>query len=188
MHAGCQVVEQFFDRHRNLAGGFEVVSLGWIEIDAKLIRMSEVVGASVPRVQIEAVHLGHPDDVALVAWSEHPARARRGESHIHQVGSALGPFDKQRTLGNAGVPAFQQTGSIEHPSEGAGGAHEVVLDHVEFGPALVGEHDFLGTGDPDRPSGQFDNCFIGSHDHQDTGRCNKRPARVTRPAVAECLL
>ena len=41
-----------------------------VEIDSELIRVDQIIRPGIPGVQIETVHLCHPDDVTLVEGSK----------------------------------------------------------------------------------------------------------------------
>ncbi len=157
------LLEQFLDGEGNVAGRFEVVAFGRVEVDPQLVGMVEVVGAGVPGVEIDAVLLGHPDDVAVVEREEHAARTGGRERDVDQGAGTLGPLDEQRRFAHAGVPSFQHGGPVAHAAQRSLGAHQEVLDHVELGPALLGEHDLVRARDANLAATGLDVDLVPAH-------------------------
>ena len=60
------LVEQLLDGGCDIAGRLEVVFVGRVEVDSQLIGVGQIIGTGIPGIQVNAVHLRHPDHVCLV--------------------------------------------------------------------------------------------------------------------------
>ena len=158
-----ELVEEVPDREGDFTRCLEVVLVGGVQIDAKLVRMREIVGPGVPGIEVEAVHLRHPDDVALVERCEHPSRPSRWERNVDEVMAPLGRFTNS---GFAETPLFQRfsmLGRLRTPRRGPRRTHEVVFHDMELGPALIREHHFFGARDANLSATGLDEGDFGRH-------------------------
>jgi hypothetical protein len=119
-----------------------------VEIDPQLVGVVEIVRPRVPRVQVEAVHLGHPHDVLDLEGEEHRSRSCRREGDVDGGSSA-----RRHTLHVEGLgidalrPALQHRRPVVDVPQRADPTHGKVFGDVELRPAAIGEHDLGGARD-----------------------------------------
>ena len=115
-----------------------------IQVQPQLIGVIHIRHAHGPGVEIEAVEVDHPQDVADVTRHEQIGRTSRREADRSVL--VLGPFAglrgtllEERLSRDAFRPTFENGGPAGDATQGSLGAAKVVLGHLQLRPTLVGK-------------------------------------------------